>query len=123
MTSALAELFPLASFIFALEEREFLTPDRVSSAETTLSTTKTLPHPTVRGKEIIMRHNIHIKLSKPEQAYVAAWTRRVLAVYGFAVIALLATVLFQHLFEQNTGSVARNSPPALTENISAAAPQ
>ena len=84
---------------------------------------KTLPYSMVTGEELIMRPHIHIKLTEAEQAYVATWKRRVLAGYGFAVMALLATVLFQHLFEQNTGSVARVSPPALAENTSPAAPQ
>jgi hypothetical protein len=74
-------------------------------------------------EEFIMRPRIHIELTKSEQACVAGWTRRVLAGFGVAVMALLATVLFQHLFEQDTGSLARIGPPALAENTSPAAPQ
>ena len=69
-----------------------------------------------------MRPQIHIKLTEAEQAEIAAWTRRVLAGSGFAGIALLATVLFQHLFEQKSGSAERTSPPALAENAGPAAP-
>jgi len=77
----------------------------------------------VTGEELIMRPHFHIKLTEPEQADIAAWTRRVLAGSGFVGIALLATVLFQHLLEQNTGSAARTSPPALAENTGPAVPQ
>jgi len=77
----------------------------------------------VTGEELIMRPHFHIKLTEPEQAYIDAWTRRVLAGSGFAVMVLLAMVLFQHLFEQNSGSAARTSPPALAENTGPAAPQ
>jgi hypothetical protein len=82
-----------------------------------------LPDPIVTGEELIMRPHNHIKLTESEQAEIAAWTRRVLAGSGFAGIALLATVLFQHLFEQNMGNLARTSPPALAENTGPAAPQ
>jgi hypothetical protein len=121
MTSARAELFPFAHFIFGLE-REFLTSHRVFFAETVLSTTNALHHPLVTREKGIMRPNFHIELSKSEQAYIAMWKRRVLAVYGFAAMTLLAAVLFQHLFEQNTGNLARNEPPALAENTGRAAP-
>jgi hypothetical protein len=84
---------------------------------------KTLPYSMVTGEEQIMRPHIHTKLTESEQADIAAWTRRVLAGSGFAGIALLATVLLQHLFEQNSGSAARTSPPALAENTGPAAPQ
>jgi hypothetical protein len=77
----------------------------------------------VGGEGLIMRPHFHIKLTEADQAEIAAWTRRVLFGSGFAGIALLATVLFQHLFVQNSGSAARLSPPALAENASAAAPQ
>ena len=123
MTSARAELFPLASFIFALESGNFSRLIESPLRRPQLSTMKTLPYSMVTGEELIMRPHIHIKLTESEQAYVATWKGRVFAVYGFAVMALLATVLFQHLFEQNAGSVARNSPPALAENTSPAAPQ
>ena len=69
-----------------------------------------------------MRPHLHIKLTESEQAEIDAWTRRVLAGSGFVGIALLASVLFQHLFEQNTGGAARTSPPALAENTGSAAP-
>jgi hypothetical protein len=82
-----------------------------------------LPYSTVTGEELIMRPHFHIKLTEPEQADIAAWTRRVLAGSGFVGITLLATVLFQYLFEQNTGSAARTSPPALAENTGPAVPQ
>ena len=97
-------------------------PGRVSFTETTRSTMKTLLYSMVTGKELIMRPHIHIKLTEADQAEIAAWTRRVLAGSGFAGIVLLATVLFQHLFVQNSGSAARFSPPALAENAGAAAP-
>ena len=84
---------------------------------------KTLPYLMVTREELIMRPHFHIKLTEPEQADIAAWTRRVLAGSGFVGITLLATVLFQHLFEQNTGSAARTSPPALAENASPTAPR
>ena len=84
---------------------------------------KTLPYLMVTREELIMRPQIHIKLTEAEQAEIAAWTRRVLAGSGFAGMVLLATVLFQHLFVQNSGSAARISPPALAENASPAAPQ
>jgi len=70
-----------------------------------------------------MRPHFHIKLTEADQAEIAAWTRRVLAGSGFAGIALLATVLFQHLFDQNSGSAARTSPPTLAENTGPALPQ
>ena len=70
-----------------------------------------------------MRPQIHIKLTEAEQAEIAAWTRRVLAGSGFAAIALLATVLFQHLIEQKSGSATRTSPPTLAENTGPAAPE
>lgn len=70
-----------------------------------------------------MRPHIHINLTTSEQAYVAIWRRRVLAGCAIAAIALLASAQFQHLFEQNTGSLARISPPAVAENVSAAAPR
>jgi len=69
-----------------------------------------------------MRPHFHIKLTEADQAEIASWTRRVLAGSGFVGIALLATVLFQHLFEQNSGS-ARTSPPTLAENTGPALPQ
>jgi hypothetical protein len=70
-----------------------------------------------------MRPHFHIKLTESDQAEIAAWTRRVLVGSGAAGIALLATVLFHHLFEQNMGNLARNSPPALAENTGPTAPQ
>jgi hypothetical protein len=84
---------------------------------------KTLLYSMVTEEEPIMRPQIHIKLTEAEQAEIAAWTRRVLAGSGFAGIVLFATVLFQHLFVQNSGSAGRTSPPALAENTSPAAPQ
>jgi hypothetical protein len=81
---------------------------------------KTLLYSMVTREELIMRPQIHIKLTEAEQAEIAAWTRRVLAGSGFAGIVLLAMVLFQHLFVQNSGSAARISPPALAENAPAA---
>jgi hypothetical protein len=77
----------------------------------------------VTGEELIMRPHFHIKLTEAEQADIAAWTRRVLAGSGFACIALLAAVLFQHFFQPNSASAARTSPPALAKNTGPAAPQ
>ena len=122
MTSARAELFPFAHFIFGLE-REFPTPHRVFFAETILSTTNALHHPLVTREKRIMRPNFHIKLTEAEQAEIARWKRRVLGGYGIVIVALLAAVLVHHLFEQNPGSMAQNESPALAKNTSPTAPQ